>query len=660
MNRLVSRALVAATVVAGSGAFVLFAAQSPQRKPPDPQRPVFRAGAYFVTVDVYPLRDGRVVDGLALEDFQILEDGKPQKVESFEYVRVEPSAPENNRDPNNQGEMLQRLADPRSRVFVLYLDSYHLNFFDAARLRTPIVRTMDDMLAPADLFAVMTPIIDAHRLAFGRKTITVEDDVAREWPVDVTDQKQLDVEEQRIADCYTGTKVPVGLIIAKRREDRVLTSLEELVRFLGAVREGRKTVFVFTQGWALYPRSPEVTDAIANLGPVAAPPIGITSTGQPRLGVRPEDGTWFACDAEARRIADLENDRRFRDLLRDATAANVAFYPVDPVGVGSALRRTQQLESLAEETSGTALVNTNDLSSGMKRLASGLSSYYLLGYSSTNTTFDGRLRRISVKVAKPGVEIKARRMYRPPTADEIAALRNAGASTPAGTAANGIDEALGALGRLRATSPLHASGRALASEVTVVAELSASELAAGRWKQGGEVEARVSSGKGDVVGSGRGRIQPGGRSVAITIPFKAGGEPIDASVRARSDTEGSAEAQTIIPPPSGTIVGNPLALRAVRPGGFLPAAALEFQRSERLRIEWPITGATERREARLLDRTGQPLPIPLTLTETQSPNGPVLAADLTLAPLAASDFVIELVAGAGEKTERKLLAFRVK
>ena len=56
MNRLVSRMLVAAATVAGTGVFVLLAAQTPQQKPPDPQRPVFRAGAYFVLfLDSYHL-----------------------------------------------------------------------------------------------------------------------------------------------------------------------------------------------------------------------------------------------------------------------------------------------------------------------------------------------------------------------------------------------------------------------------------------------------------------------------------------------------------------------------------------------------------------------------------------------------------------------------
>jgi hypothetical protein len=261
----------------------------------------------------------------------------------------------------------------------------------------------------------------------------------------------------------------------------------------------------------LYPRSPEISNAIANLGPVTGPPVGITSTGQPRLGTKLRDGTWFACDAEARRIADLENHRRFRDLLRGAAAANVAFYPVEPVGVGSPLRLTQQLESLASESNGTALVNSIDLSGRMKRMADGLSSYYLLGYSSTNTTFDGRLRRINVTVAKPDIDVKARWGYRAPTEAEIAALRR---------------------------------------------------------------------------------------------------------------------------------------------------AAFEFQRSERLRNEWPALAPIDRREARILDRAGTPLPVSV-LAEVHSAGGPALAVDVALAPLAAGDYVVELIASAGDTSERKLLAFRI-
>src|SRR5437762_3373502 len=96
------------------GAFVL--AQSGQR-------PVFRAGAVLVTVDAYPQKDGKIVEGLTRDDFEILEDGKPQKVDAFDFVRVEPALTESaRRDPNTVGEANTLAADPRNRVFVAYLD----------------------------------------------------------------------------------------------------------------------------------------------------------------------------------------------------------------------------------------------------------------------------------------------------------------------------------------------------------------------------------------------------------------------------------------------------------------------------------------------------------------------------------------------------------
>ena len=56
--------------------------------PQAPQRPpVFRAGATYVTVDAYPRRDGKVVEGLSATDFQVFEDGKPQAVENFDFIK---------------------------------------------------------------------------------------------------------------------------------------------------------------------------------------------------------------------------------------------------------------------------------------------------------------------------------------------------------------------------------------------------------------------------------------------------------------------------------------------------------------------------------------------------------------------------------------------
>jgi VWFA-related protein len=69
------------------------------------------------------------------------------------------------------------------------------------------------------------------------------------------------------------------------------------------------------------------------------------------------------------------------------------------------------LSALARDTGGVAFDNTNDLRQGFERVESDLRNYYLVGYTSTNDTLDGRFRTIDVKVSRPGVTVAARRGY---------------------------------------------------------------------------------------------------------------------------------------------------------------------------------------------------------------------------------------------------------
>ena len=69
------------------------------------------------------------------------------------------------------------------------------------------------------------------------------------------------------------------------------------------------------------------------------------------------------------------------------------------------------LGSLAEDTGGLLLDNSNDFRPAFDRLNSDLRNYYLLGYTPSKRTFDGKFRTIQVKVKRPGVAVAARKGY---------------------------------------------------------------------------------------------------------------------------------------------------------------------------------------------------------------------------------------------------------
>jgi hypothetical protein len=68
-----------------------------------------------------------------------------------------------------------------------------------------------------------------------------------------------------------------------------------------------------------------------------------------------------------------------------------------------------------------------------------------------------------------------------------------------------------------------------------------------------------------------------------------------------------------------------------------------FQRSERVRLEHATTAAGTA-TARMLDRAGNPLQVPVQVTDRQDESGEFrwLIAEATLAPLAPADYAIEL------------------
>jgi hypothetical protein len=131
-------------------------------------------------------------------------------------------------------------------------------------------------------------------------------------------------------------------------------------------------------------------------------------------------------------------ENRYQQVLTEARQANTAFYVITPSGLQAPFSFVDQkvleaenndLRLLARETGGIAVVDSNNLDAGMRRIADDMQAYYVLGYYTTNTTFDGKVRKISVRLKASGETIRARREYRAPTQAEIAAMANPPAAT---------------------------------------------------------------------------------------------------------------------------------------------------------------------------------------------------------------------------------------
>lgn len=638
---------------------------APQSPAASPQAPVFRSGVNFVSVDVYPRRDGKVVEGLRAEDFQVFEDGKPQKVETFEFIKIEPNPVDSDRrDPSSQAEGDRLARDPKNRLFVVYLDLAHTTISGSHNSQQPVVDFLTRTIGQTDLFGFMTAELPVGQLAFGRRTEAIEAQLSKFWTWGQADRIAMPrtPAEQRVVECalmFETRNQGRGmeqLLLQLFREEQLQTSLENLMLRLRDLRDERKNVLFISEGWV--PRGPRTELMNASVSQGDLPPIGVGPGGRIGLGQTGQtfNSDYSQCDAIIQRLAGIDFEKRFRDLLTQARNANVTFYPVDVGGlkvnspVGGA---RDTLLTLADNTDGFAVVNTNDLQAGVRRVADDLSMFYLLGYYSTNSAADGRFRRIEVKVAEPRLNVSARRGYVAPRASEMARP----SAAPAGPSA--VDDALGRLAVIRDATDVFVSGTAGPAGLDVVVELSSAAMARPDWQRGGEVRFTASRSGGSPV-TGTVAIAPGERGARATLPVD---EPMRGpwSVSARlTGPDGPVEAQAEIATPPATLVGMPSAWRGTPSPRvpLKPLADFRLTRTERLRVEWPLLQPSDTRTARLLDRRGQPLGAALPFA-TPPADRQVLAVDLPVSALPEGDYVVELVVARAEVNERRLLAFRV-
>ena len=555
-------------------------------------------------VDMYATKGGVPVQDLTAQDLELLEDDTPQKIDSFEHIVVNPAGPDAGLiEPSSPRDANQLAADPRRRVFVVFLDTHNVPYEGSHLIKEPLIHFMQTVMGDDDLVGVMTPDMSPDQITFGRRTQVIEQGLRDHWFWGRRDTIIPDAQERFYEECFPPANsqdtIPSQLakaMKARRMERVTLESLRDLVIHMHAIREGRTAVITVTDGWLLYRSDLSLTnlrkdDWNNNADPIpgSPTPVGVgrggTLTKEPKAEAYPNDRT--ECETERMHLAMMDDDQYFKMIYGEANRANVSFYTIDPRGLAvfdtpvgpepappidvdhaMLIRRQEVLQTLAGATDGIALSNSNNLRKLLDQISADLTSYYLLGYYSTNAKPDGKFHAIKVKSKRPGVEIRARHGYNAASAEDVAKAREA-AAAPAPDMKIAINRALGTI-------------------------------------------------------------------------------ESDARAQGRRTTRGDGEPLIFHRGPS---TGNQVQ----------PAPGRVFARSERIRLELEAAAGTPVWTGALLDRNGAKTPVPVATAErTDVASGQRwLTADITLAPLGPGDYVVELTATQGTEQNKTLVAIRV-
>jgi len=638
---------------------------------PPPDQPVFRAGINTVRVDVIATdRQGNPVTDLKLEDFEIQEDGKPQKAETFRLVKIDtltqPGYTQRTIRTRNDEETAA--ADENSRIFTFFLDDYHVRKETSMSVKKPVVEFIANQLAPGDLVGAMYPLtpIDAVLINRNHQGVinTVEKFMGRKYDYEPIN----DVERG-----YVHRLNPQGIEMIRRQVS--LTAIRGICTKLGSLREGRKSLILVSEGYtSLLPpqlRS-NLPGAIAAPGDVTRDPFAAENN---------------IMEDRARFSADMDLLQEFRDVFDACNRNNTSIYALDPRGLSAgefdsstniSIRTSQDylnssldaLRVLAENTDGRAIVNRNDLGTAMKQIIRDSSAYYLVGYT-TQAPTDGKFHEIKVRVKRPGVQVRARRGFWAFTEED---LKRAVAGPKPGPPA-AVTKALATIAPLTNRRYVRTwigndKGDAGKTKLTFVWEPLPPTPGVKR-DEPRRVTVLATSRSGDIIYRGRvpSELAPSGSGGSVSFDAPPGA--LDVRLTIEGDGTGTLDVEdrdvevpdlsapeVIITTPRVWAARNAREFTALS-SGTAPAPTLtrEFRRTERLLIRFDALApgtAPPTVTAQLLNQQGT------KMSDVTVTAGTPFSIDLPLANLAAGQYLLEITANAeGQKPVSELIAFRV-
>jgi VWFA-related protein len=354
----------------------------------------FRTQTTLVELDVRVAdREGNFVSDLAVGDFEVLVDGRPQPITAFDLVQLQtdaPTAAPTDVATNDRG-------DQEGRVYVLVLDDLQTHPSRSETVRVAARRFVQRSVGPLDRAAVVRTsgvTTGSQDFTNNRERLTgaIAQFVGQRLPqrtVPPPSPSAGQVGSPPSPPTLTPNPFPGGRNVNDEEAQNALTVFRGLYRWvtwMAGLSGRRKAVVLFSEG-----TSYDTSDVFRN---VDAPQI----------------------------------EELLRDTIGTAARNNVAIYAIDPRGLPTGkpgpvpvipdeefftretLLAKMSLRALAGETGGFAFTNSNDFDGAFERIVRESSSYYLLGFEPPSSGVRA-VHRIAVRVRRAGVQVQSRRSY---------------------------------------------------------------------------------------------------------------------------------------------------------------------------------------------------------------------------------------------------------
>jgi VWFA-related protein len=590
--------------------------QKPAPVEPPFQQPIFRAGTDLVRVDVTVTQRGdEAVSDLKMEDFEVTEDDVPQVVETLKFVQVDGTRTTNLDEPlpiRSKEHALLEAARDDVRLFAIFLDDYHISKRPEITLplRDALTRFINQ-LGPNDLVVLMEPLTTLYDLKYTRSKPEL---LAR-----------IRNFEGRYGETFPVKSVIEEAQLSQRnwmelRSGVTLSALKALATQMGGLRDGRKSILFFSQGPGVRPGSP--------------------------------------------------NDQLMREIDVAANRGNVTIHVIDPRPLGSVgFGGDTILRRLAADTGGRAIVNTNNPMEQLAGVMADASAYYLVGYTPTRRTNDGKFHEIEVRVKRRGVRVTARRGYWAASEKELTAAAEA-AATPVNVALTTALSSLSDSVNTRAVSIWTGFAKADAERTRVMFTWEPNQAAPAEKPARLEIQPVDDAGKetlpAQVIGGAPGELPlmarfdlAGGRHRLRFTSLTASGDVIDRWVQAQAVPDFSKQS-LVLSTPKILRAKNVLELRAIEANpAAAPTASTRFGATDRILVEIECqapNGETPQIKIDLLNAKGDFLQTLQTVALT----GGQMRMPLPVSSLANSTYVLRVEATAGEQTSQQWVAFRVQ